>query len=72
MEVNILKRTDIFRHEITKLMHKILQNNHPPNFSNFFIKTYRIHNRTTRLALNEHAQYILWYKTEKLQGSEHK
>jgi len=50
-------------------MHKALRNNYSPNFSNFFIKTVRIHNRKTRLASNEHALYILRYKTEKLQRS---
>jgi len=69
VELNVLKLPDLFRHEIAKLMHKILWNNHPPNFSNFFIKTNRIHNRKIRLASNEHALYILRYKTDKLQRS---
>jgi len=38
VKLNFLKLTDLFRHEIAKLMHKILRNNHPPNFSDFFFK----------------------------------
>jgi len=38
VELNVLKLLNLFRHEIAKLIYKILQNNHPPNFSNFFIK----------------------------------
>jgi len=66
---NVLKLPDLFRHKIAKLIHKLLRNNHPPNFFKFFIKTNKIHNRTTRLASNEHALYIPRYKTEKLQRS---
>jgi len=69
MELNVLKLPDLFRHEIAKLMYNILRNNHPPNFSNFLIKTNRIHKRKTRLASNEYALYIPRYKTDKLQRS---
>jgi len=69
VELNVLKLPDLFRYKIAKLILKILRNNHPPNFSNFFIKTNKIHNRTIRLASKEHALYIPRYKTEKLQKS---
>jgi len=65
-ELNVSKLPELFsRHEIAKLIHKILRNNHLPNFSNFD-KNNRIHNRTTRLASDKHALYIPWYKTEKI------
>jgi len=53
VELNVLKLPDLFRHEIAILIHKILRNNHPPNFYNFLLN--RIHNRTTRLTSNKHA-----------------
>jgi len=37
VELNVLKFPDLFRHEIAKLINNILRNNHPPNFSNFFL-----------------------------------
>jgi len=37
VELNVLKLPDLFRHEMAKLIHKILRNNNPPNFFNFFL-----------------------------------
>ena len=69
VKLNILKLYDLFKFEIVKLMHQLVDYKLPPQFSSFFAIMKVIHRRTTRLASLDHSLYIPRFRTTRLQNS---
>ena len=68
-KLNILKLDDLYKFEIAKLMHQLVNNKLLPQFSSFFIVIIMAHTRTTRLASMEYGLYIPRFRTKRLQNS---
>ena len=65
-KLNALKLDDLCKFEIAKLMHQLVNNKLPPQFSSFFSPIKVVHTRTTRLASKEHGVYFPRFKTKRL------
>ena len=68
-KLNVLKLNDLYKFEIARLMHQLVNNKLPPQFSLFFTPIKVVHTRTTRLASKEHGLYIPRFRTKQLQNS---
>ena len=68
-KLNVLKLDNLYKFEIAKLMHQLVNNKLPPQFFLFFTPIKVVHTRTTSLASKEHGLYIPRFRTKRLQNS---
>ena len=66
VQLQVLKLTELFTHEVAKFMYKYTSKNLPPSFS-FFTSVASVHIRSTRLASSQYSLYLPRYKTLTLQ-----
>ena len=57
-KLNELKLDDLYKFEIAKVMHQLINNKLPSQFSSCITPVKVVHTRTTRLASMEHGLYI--------------
>ena len=68
-KLNVLKLDDLYKFEISKLMHQLVNNKLPQQFSLLFTTIKVVHTRTTRPASKEHGLYIPRFRTKRLQNT---
>ena len=69
-KLNDLKLDDLYKFEIAKLMHQLVNNKLPQQFYLFLVTPIKvIHTRTTRLASKAHGLYISRFRTKRLHNS---
>ena len=69
VKLNILKLVDLYKFEIAKLMHQLVNNKLPPQFSSLFYSYESATLANNELASMEHGLYILRFRTKRLPNS---